>query len=527
MILYHAITIYHILKFCIHKLRNHPNDEAILLVPTFLVRKPSGATKPYLTKIFDKVYFFNWEKKGYESEQEIISAIDGEIKKIIGNDVLSQISEVNVARAAFLFSNWLIHNKVYFQWFEEADGRLSQPEPIMKDDLKFFPLRYELAVKNGMYTGNNPYITRKYIRYESQLANFHDSIAENFDVIEEMKHLSIEDKERLLQFFDVPQDEKFEANESVLMMTQHFSNLNILSYVDHALCYQLTTDYFLDGYTAYYKWHPTDLMPYPSFIENVQMIDGQFPAELMTLIVNKPFEIGASINSTGILNLKSICKRILTFDQDYLNTFWHNHQYFFAVKLMELFPAYEVVVVGMNRVQLENMCEFSGLNVSNHIQCRDVINGADLGKKQRIYLIENIDDDTVEFINTHFEELTLQNVLVFLNCKDEYECYPLMKKYPFIVKEIRINNMEQNCLRPFLDCKRVVIFASGDLEKEKIKDMKYTKRLLNTGAETVVFESMDKDLQIAALNGMLKATEKELMKYVKENEDLRKELKRN
>ena len=77
------------------------------------------------------------------------------------------------------------------------------------------------------------------------------------------------------------------------------------------------------------------------------------------------------------------------------------------------------------------------------------------------------------------------------------------------------------------DCKRVVIFASGDLEKEKIKDMKSTKRLLNTGAETVVFESMDKDLQIAALNGMLKATEKELMKYVKENEDLRKELKRN
>ena len=77
------------------------------------------------------------------------------------------------------------------------------------------------------------------------------------------------------------------------------------------------------------------------------------------------------------------------------------------------------------------------------------------------------------------------------------------------------------------DCKRVVIFASGDLEKEKVKDMKYTKRLLNTGAETVVFESMDKDLQIAALNGMLKATEKELMKYVKENEDLRKELKRN
>lgn len=526
MVLYHAISTYHIFKFCVHKLRFHQNEEAILLVPNFLLRKPSGVLKPNVSEIFKKVYFFEWERKSVSSEASVIAAVDCEMKEIINNNDL-QTAKINVARAAYFFSTWLIHNKIHFQWFEEADGRLSNPDPIMNDDQRLCPLRYEMAKKNGMYSGENPYITKKWVKFDAQVPGFHDSNAVNFDVVEEMRLLSKEDQESLLRFFDAPSSLQLQGKKNAFMMTQHFSNLNILSYVDHILCYQLTADYYLDGYTSYYKWHPSDLMPYPSFIENVQMIDGQFPAELMTLIVNKPFEIGASINSTGILNLKSICKRILTFDQDYLNTFWHNHQYFFAAKLMELFPTYEVVAVGMNHVQLENMCEFSGVKVSNHIQYWDEINGSDLGKRQRIYLIGNIDDDAVEFINSQFEELVLQNVLVFLNCKDEYECYPLMKKYPFIVKEIRINNMEQNCLRPFLDCKRVVIFASGDLEKEKVKDMKYTKRLLNTGAETVVFESMDKDLQIAALNGMLKATEKELMKYVKENEDLRKELKRN
>ena len=63
MILYHAITTYHILKFCVHKLRFHPMEKAILLVPDFLVRKPIGLSEPSLSGIFEKVYFFYLGKK--------------------------------------------------------------------------------------------------------------------------------------------------------------------------------------------------------------------------------------------------------------------------------------------------------------------------------------------------------------------------------------------------------------------------------------------------------------------------------
>ena len=432
-----------------------------------------------------------------------------------------------MASAAYLFSLWLLDNKINFQWFEEADGRLSQPEPIMRDDQRIFPLRYELARKNGMYSGENPFITKKWIKFNAQVPGFHDSKAVDFDVVEEMQMLSKEDQGKLLLFFDAPKRLQLSDKKNAFVMTQHFSNLNILSYIDHILCYQLTADYYLDGCASYYKWHPSDLMPYPSFMEDVQMIDGQFPAELMTLIVDKPFEIGASINSTGIFNLSSICKRILTFNQDYLNTFWHNHQYYFSVKLLELFPSYEAVAVGVNQIQLENMRDFSGVGVANKILCQNAINTNDLKKTKRVYLIGKIGGDTIEFIDSHFGEMASQNVLVFLNLDDKYECYSLMKKHPFIVKEIRINNMDAACMRAFLDCKRVIIFASGDSEKEKLKGMKYTKRLLNTGAETVVFETMDKELQIAALNGMLKATEAELEEYIEENAALKKQLKKS
>lgn len=522
MILYHAITTYHILKFCTHKLRFHQNEDAILLVPNFLVRKPSGVIEPQLSEIFKKVYFFNWEDKSAASEMSAIETISREMTHVFGKDGLSSITEVNVASAAYLFSVWLIHNKINFQWFEEADGRLSQPEPIMNDDKRIFPLRYELAVKNGMYRGENLYVTRKFIKFDAQLPGFYDPMAVDFNVVKEMKLLSRSDQERLLRFFDVSPDLQFESGKSVLMMTQHFSNLNILSYADHALCYQLTSDYYLDGYTLYYKWHPSDLMPYPSFIENVHMIDGQFPAELMTLVIDSPFEVGASINSTGIYNLKSICKQVLTFDQDYLNTFWHNHQYYFAVKLLEHFPDHEVVALGVNHIQFENMCHFSGENVCCTINYQDTININASGKK--VYLIGKTEKEVVESIDLHYEELSPDSIFVFLNLYDKYECLPLMRKFPFIVKEIRINDMDSHCLRPFLDCRRIIIFASDDGRREKVEKMKYTKRLLNTGAETVVFESMEKDIQIAALNGMLKATEKMLQEYMEENELLKKKL---
>lgn len=524
MVIYHAITTYHIFKFCIHKLRYHKNDKALLLVPNFLLRKPSGVIAPSLSGIFADIYFFNWERKKVDSEQTIIKFVDKEMASALKSTSLSEITEVNVARAAYMFSTWLIHNKISFQWFEEADGRLSQPEPIMNDDKRIFPLRYELAQKNRMYTGDNPYVARKFIRMESQTPGFHDPMAVDFDPVREMKLLAPDDQEKLLQFFDVPRNLDFKAN-CVLMMTQHFSNLNILSYMDHALCYQLTADYYLEGYEAYYKWHPSDLMPYSSFMEKVHMIDGQFPTELLTLMVKEPFEIGASINSTGILNLKSICRRILTFNQDYLHTFWHNHQYYFAIKLMELFPFYETAAIGMNQIQLENMRGFSGTDIAGKIFFQETLSQSDFGRSGRIYLIGRVQRELMEFIEKHYEQLIPGNIFVFLNLYDEYECYPLMKEHPFTVKEIHINDLGSHCLRPFLDCRRMILFTSDQSQRERIETMKYTKRLLNTGAETVVFESMDKDIQIAALNGMLKATEAELLKYTEENAQLKERLK--
>ena len=60
MILYHAITSYHLLKFAVHKLRYHSFDDAVLLIPSSMVHKPVQNSEE--DSIFSKVIEFSWEK---------------------------------------------------------------------------------------------------------------------------------------------------------------------------------------------------------------------------------------------------------------------------------------------------------------------------------------------------------------------------------------------------------------------------------------------------------------------------------
>lgn len=515
MILYYTITAYHILKFAVHKLRFHPDEDAILLIPEFLLRKFSGFENKL---IFSKCISFSWERQKNLTPEQIFEKINVEFKSKTKGLSLKDFSEINVCRCAFYFGSWLVYNKQPFNWFEEADGRLSQPEPIMEDDSRLAPERYEFAVQNGLYTGDNPCVLKKYVKMSSQLPDFYDPLAENYDVMEEMNKLSRKDKKRLLDFFDVPKELTFKPH-SVLMLTAHFCNLRVMSYEEHALCYQLTSDYFLDGYNLYYKVHPSDLMPYRSFMDDVEIVPAHFPAELLTLILDEAFEIGASVSSTGIYNISSICKKILIFNQEYISSFWQNHRYYFCVKVMEQFPDYKVCAIGTNSKQLENMITFGGVIAERGVDFCENINDVVKSGPPTIYFVGAQNRPSDEELNALFDLAGSSDIIVFLNEDDEYYFYNVMKKHDFIIKELQITAEDEEYGR--LDSyEHIVIFTDSAEARRKVNEMKFTKRLTQTGAELNVLSTMDKDVQIMALKGMLKATETQFEKYMDENAEL-------
>lgn len=522
MILYHAITVYHILKFVVHKLRFHPEDDAILLYPDFLVRSFKGIKQ---TSVFSKCIIFNWEKN-YENVNSnyIFKEIEHELSKKTDGYKIEDFSEINVCRSAYYFGSFLVSKNILFQWFEEADGRLSQPEPIMEDDSRIFPKRYEMAFNNGLYTGNNSCVLKKYIKMSAQLPGFYDPLAVDFDVMKEMNMLSDKDKNRLLDFFNVPRDLTFKPH-SAIVLTAHFCNLRVMTYEEHALCYQLTSDYFLNGYKLYFKVHPSDLMPYQSFMDDVEIIPAHFPSELLTLVYDKPFDIGASVSSTGIYNISPLYKKVLIFNQEYIKTFWYNHHYYFCARLTEEFPGYRLCGINLNQKQLKNMMVFGISEENRAIDFFDSLQDVVCSSASTLYFIGSMKELDEEELQGFLDKRKSTDVIVFLNENNTYPCYELMKKETFTVKELRLRSNEQEDFKQLESRMDIIIFTDDAENKRKVEAMKFTKKLLQTGAELNVLSNLDKDVHIAALKGMLKATEYRVEQY-KRQLDAKKDQKK-
>ena len=63
------------------------------------------------------------------------------------------------------------------------------------------------------------------------------------------------------------------------------------------------------------------------------------------------------------------------------------------------------------------------------------------------------------------------------------------------------------------------IYCENQNIKKEIAEMYYVKKLINTGIETTVPKTDDKDVEIAVLKGILKATETRLQHYIKQENE--------
>lgn len=524
MVIYHAITTYHILKCAIHKLLYHPNEKAVILLPEFIVRIPCGL-QGRKKLIFSNVVYFDWDQRklsvNEDNEEYYINYIDEKIKKSFGTDFTDRVSEINICRGEYFFGIYLCEKGIKFQWFEEADGRFSDPQPIINNDIKW-ELRGKLAFDYGLYTGSNECVTKKYINFDAQSSTIDDPLADDFNVNDLLLRLDDSSKKVLLKFFGVPDDIYFSA-PSALFLTQHFANLRMLSYEEHALCYQLTVDYFLDGYNIYYKWHPSDCMPYADFMNDAKMISGDFPSELLTLIIDKKIEVSASVSSTGVYNLHGISEKILTFTEDYLKSFMLNHIYYFCARLAQKLPKHKISVVGMNSSQLMNMLVFGVGIIEPQVDFLDDFSG-ELAPENTLYLIGDSQTLSEEAVESFFLKANKDDIFVFMGQGDENCFVRLLHRFPMVVKEIKLAAENDEDLSGIFSVNRVFVFTKNYEYIRSIEQMKYVKLLLNTGARTFVEDKQNKDAYIAALEGMLKATEEALDKCRMENEELKAEL---
>lgn len=505
MIIYHGITTWHVLECWIHKLEKYKDESAVLILPDFILDKFPNIVEEFPKHIF-KIIIVKYRKLNYKQKTELFEKnLENIIDQSGINELLDDAREIYVAGAQYMFSHYLIKKNIKFNFIEEAPGRLTTSEVVEENLKKINEIQYKIALEDGMFVGNSENVDKIICNVSAQKNGCYlPNNIEDFNVVDCLLKLKESELKLVKSYFRVSNYE-LEKN-SIILLTQHFANLNMMNYVEQALMYQMTIDYFVNStQKLYVKPHPDDLMNYKSELQKCDVIKGRFPSELLhVLSKNQQVEL-LTINSSSVLNLKKYYKKIVSFNEEYLRTFIYNHQYYLVSQIIKMINVKEISLIGINKEQLENLIDIVD-------DKKVTIYDSDEGKG-KLYFISGEDTEELNSIN-----------------KDDHTIYVFLEPSSWYI----FAENKENCIKNGL-CKQIKLRASNEENEEgsfylyiycenkkirkEIAGMHYAKNLINTGIETTVPKMTDKDMEIAVLKGILKATEKRLEAYIKKEND--------
>lgn len=293
-VLYHIISTYQLLCAIVHHLTCTPDKKAVLLVPDFYTAK-----SPDILSIrgifFDEVYLFPYLKIPHNKR-----TIPIDTKNAWGNFVpynLSDFEHIFVAGVQFYFTDLLIRNNISFSCFEEAAGIYSRPKILEKNIGRKYPIQKRWAKKNKLLDYKNPLIDKVYCLMRAQKSKADISKAVDFDVMEHISSLSVEQMDKLINYF--VKEKYIGGKNSVIVLTEQFANLGKMTETQQYNLYSRMSEALPKELKVYVKPHPDDNLDYSKIFNDSVIINGKFPSELLPFIFEERPTYIASVSSTG------------------------------------------------------------------------------------------------------------------------------------------------------------------------------------------------------------------------------------
>lgn len=299
MILYHAISTFQLLECIIHHLVYTDDKEAVLILPDFIVNKYPRYKQLQKMKLFKKVRLLRYMRIPH-NEQTVMRDVAKRYRRDIGYS-LDKFEEVYCAGAHFYFSLYLINNRRPFIAFEDAAGMLSRDKEMYRTLSRKFPVHADIARRNGLFSLDNEYIRKVLCHKASQTKDVSGERFVDFNPVAEMARLDKNVRDKVISFF---LDRTYTADpNSVILLTQHFSNLGNMSLEKQEQVYDYIICDVLKNEKVIIKPHPDDLLDYEARYKSVTVIHEKFPSELLPFVFDvRPSRL-VTINSTGALLL--------------------------------------------------------------------------------------------------------------------------------------------------------------------------------------------------------------------------------
>lgn len=499
MILYQVISSYQLLCAITHKSTAHKDDECVLIISTWLVDKFPHYKD--LNKFFKKVIVMDAQMrisdKYHEENKDYCE------KLLLDNGFsIGDFSEIHAMGYHYNFGAYLSHNNIKHNFWEDATGLLSSPEILININRNGFPKIAEFCEAEHLYDGTANGIDKVYCNLRAQKKGFKLENAVDFDVVKEYMTLDESLRAEILAFFSDVTEISINEN-AVLILTQQFFSLLVMSFEEQALIYQLFSDYFFENEVLVFKTHPDDYMFYGILFPEAAVIKKKFPAEFLpTLFTNKPKKI-ATISSTAINNLKWYFDESFSLGPRFEREFRFTHRYKVAYEIKNsICPEHKLYSIGVNE------------NYKDAFKVSD-----NPGADSVFYVIDKLSmQDKYKFgdIVSLLEASSEKDVFVFINSNSDYCFYDIENKSvwenltPVTISKIRLRDEE---FYENEEQETIYVYTKNARIADAVRNFKFSKQLSYTGLEISVSPLGDADIKIALLEALLFAAEKRLLAY--------------
>lgn len=512
MVVYHVITMFHLLSSIVHKLTFHSNEEAVLIIPDFMSDKIEIERFEEIKEngFFMDVFTFPYRKLG-KNEKEIRNNVLLNYNQYFGS-IRNKEIKYYLYGAHFYFSLALINNRINYDVFEEATGAYTHQQILNDAVEKSNKVMEKIGKKYNTFGYTNEFISNVWIDYSAQEGVFSTEKTIHFSVTEKLKNLEREKMELLLKFFRVPCI--FMNDDAVILLTQHFMNLNIMSYEEQALIYKTFIDIFYPDSNMYIKPHPDDFMDYQNKIGSCKIIRGKFPIELLPYVGGKSANTVATIYSTAIYTVKDYFKESLVLDMTYRESYKFAYQYYVVGAFVNF----------LYRFSHDWNCKMIGTDVKHFNAIMELNFDIRLCYKEQkdnsIYIIDDlVVDKNSNNISDSLINMDDNNIFIFINSKKKYQFFDNNTDCLEFMIPIKIEINQSNYDKWKQREEIIYIFTKNKLWKEAMEEMSLHKELKNLEQVIDVRSLSKEEIKIHVLEGILHATEQRLLESLKEKEN--------
>jgi hypothetical protein len=519
MIIYHSLSFYQTLTCIVHSL-SQKDVPKILLFTTSI--KPYVNTK-ILEELFDQVIYIKI-REGLEDleqyEENVCLYYDSLFQK--NNIIITPQTRIYAAGSHYNFGVYLVLKEIPFFYIEEACGLLSKYEHVKKID-KNNRSEVDIIDLHGLYDASNSCIEGIICNTEEQELGYQNEKMVHFDVLREMTELCHADICKIISVFGDEQEIAISQN-SVIFLSQHYANLNMMSYDQQAYLYGLIFDYFMENKEILIKRHPADVMAYGEIYPKIKVIKERFLSEFIPFIMHPKPQMIATISSTGIKSLKSSVDTNLAFDFAFEEHFEGVHRLYCALRFCrKLESTCQIKYLGVNTKLIENMQkytdeDFSTMNIEE-MQPEEIYENSILIVDQ----ITNtfLQDMDIEEVATYFQTENLAKGIIFLNTNSDFLFYKsghtVMQNclFPFVIKKMNLNPKRNYELYDDFESEHIYLYSAVREVMLMAENYEYTKDLENLQMQIKVKKhKTDTHLKIAVLEGIIEATQKRLLHYI-------------